>query len=210
MRPTLHRIATAAGIVGPAAFLTAMTVSERRQDGYSIRDEHISGLAAPDARNPVLVRSGFVLMGVSTIAFATALRDRLGGRRAGLGPILLALTGAGALGAGLLRRDRMLLHPPDQPDDWEQSWKNDGHDISAGVIYATSVTAPLLLFRHLTRDDRLAPLAPIGIAASATSLTLMAIFATKVDRQGNGVVQRVMVGLPMAYMSALAWRMLRD
>ncbi len=210
MRPTLHRIATAAGIVGPAAFLTAMTVSERRQDGYSIRDEHISGLAAPEARNPELVLSGFLVMGVSTIAFATALRDRLGGRRAGLGPILLALTGAGAIGAGLLRRDRMLLHPPDQPDDWEQSWKNDGHDISAGVIYATSVTAPLLLFRHLVRDERLAPMAPIGIAASATSLTLMGIFATQVDRPGNGVVQRVMVSLPMAYMSALAWRMLRD
>ncbi len=210
MTPTLHRIATAAGIIGPAAFLTAMTVSERRQDGYSIRDEHISGLAAPDARNPQLVMTGFLAMGMSTVAFATALRGRLGGRRAGLGPILLALSGAGAIGAGLLRRDRMLLHPPDQPDDWKQSWKNDGHDISAGVIYATSVAAPLFLFRHLTRDQRLAPMAPIGIATSATSLTLMAIFATQVDRRGNGIVQRVMVSMPMGFMSALAWRMLRD
>jgi Protein of unknown function (DUF998) len=210
VRPTLHRIATAAGLIGPAAFLTAMTVSERRQDGYSIRDEHISGLAAPDARDPQLVMTGFFAMGMSTVAFATALRARLGGSRAGLGPILLAMSGAGAIGAGLLRRDRMLLHPPDQPDDWKQSWKNDGHDISAGVIYATSVAAPLFLFRHLTRDQRLAPMAPIGIATSATSLTLMAIFATKVDRHGNGIVQRVMVSMPMGFMSALAWRMLRD
>ncbi len=209
MRPTLQRIATAAGIVGPAGFLTALAVSERRQEGYSIRDEHISGLAAPDARNPEVVLSGFLIMGMSTLAFASALRDRLGGRRAGFGPILLALTGVGAIGAGLLRRDRMLLHPPDQPDDYVQSWKNDGHDISAGVIYATSVAAPLFLFRHLQRDDRLAPMAPVGIAASATSLTLMAIFSTQVDRQGNGLVQRVMVGLPMGFMGALAWRMLR-
>ena len=120
------------------------------------------------------------------------------------------VTGLGAIGAGLLRRDRMLLHPPDQPDDYVQSWKNNGHDISAGVIYATSVAAPLFLFRHLQRDDRLAPMAPVGIAASATSLTLMAIFSTQVDRRGNGLVQRVMVSLPMGFMGALAWRMLRD
>ena len=129
-------------------------------------------------------------MGASTLGFASALRGRLGGRTAGFGPILLALTGLGAIGAGLLRRDRMLLHPPDQPDDYVQSWKNNGHDISAGVIYATWVAAPLFLFRHLQRDDRLAPMAPVGIAASATSLTLMAIFSTQVDRQGNGLVRR--------------------
>jgi hypothetical protein len=38
----------------------------------------------------------------------------------------------------------------------------------------------------------------------------MGVFATQVDRRGNGIVQRVMVSLPMAFMSALAWRMLRD
>ncbi len=210
MTPRLQRIATAAGILGPAAFVTTFVVSERRQEGYSIRDEHISGLAAPDARNPEVLLSGFLMMGVSTIGFATALRQHLGGRRAGLGPILLGLSGVGAIGAGLLRRDRMLLHPPDQPDDHRQSWKNDGHDISAGVIYTTSVGAPLLLYRHLKRDERLAPMAPVGIAASAASLTLMGIFATQVDRKGNGVIQRVMVSLPMGFMSALAWRMLRD
>ena len=210
MKSSMRRVATAAGIFGPAAFTVAFTSSERRQEGYSIRDEHISGLAAPDARNPEVLLTGFLVMGGSTILFATTLRDRLGGRRGGLGPILLALSGAGAIGAGLLRRDRMLLHPPDQPDDYRQSWKNDGHDISAGVIYTTSVAAPLFLFRHLRRDPRLAPLAPLGLAASATSLSLMAYFSTQVDREGNGVVQRVMVSLPMAFMSALAWRMLGD
>jgi hypothetical protein len=206
----VQKLATAAGIFGPAAFTVAFTTSERRQDGYSIRDEHISGLAAPDARNPEMLLTGFLVMGASTVAFATALRQRLGGRRGGIGPILLALSGAGAIGAGLLRRDRMLLHPPDQPEDYQQSWKNNGHDISAGVIYSTSVAAPVFLFRHLRRDPRLAPLAPIGIAASATSLGLMLYFSTQVDRQGNGVVQRVMVSLPMAFMSGLAWRMLGD
>ena len=108
----MRRVATAAGIIGPAAFTIAFTSSERRQDGYSIRDEHISGLAAPDARNPEVLLTGFLVMGGSTILFATALRDRLGGPRGGLGPILLALSGAGAIGAGLLRPRPHAAAPP--------------------------------------------------------------------------------------------------
>jgi hypothetical protein len=205
----LHRIATAAGFVGPALFTTAWLVSGQRQDGYSHRHEHISGLAAQDAQNPEILTSGFVEMGLATVLFAAALRQRLGGRRAGLGPVLLGLTGFGAIGAGIFPRDRMLLHPPDQPDDYVQSWKNDGHDISAAVIYTTSVAAPLFLYRHLRRDEQLASMAPIGIALSAASVGLMALFATKVDRPHNGLVQRAMVSLPMAFMSGLSIRMLR-
>lgn len=210
MRRPLRRLATAAGLVGPAAFTAAWVVSARRQDGYSVRNEHISGLAAPDARDPEILITGFLVLGAATIGFAAALRERLGGREAGSGPYLLGITGAGAIAAGLLRRDHMLLHPPDEPVDWRQSWRNDGHDLAAGVIYTTSVAAPLLLARHLARDPQLARLAPTGLGLSATSLALMGVFATQVDRRGNGIVQRVMVSLPMAFMSALAWRMLRD
>jgi hypothetical membrane protein len=210
VRRPLRLLATAGGIAGPAAFTAAWIVSGQRQDGYSVRNEHISGLAAPDARDPEVLMTGFIMMGVATVGFAAALRERLGGRDAGLGPYLLGVTGLGAIAAGLLRRDHMLLHPLDEPLDWEQSWRNYGHDVSAGVIYTTSVAAPVLLARHLARDEQLAPLVPLGLGVSAASLALMGVFATQVDRRGNGVVQRVMVSLPMAFMSALAWRMLRD
>jgi Protein of unknown function (DUF998) len=210
VRRPLRRLATVAGLAGPGAFTAAWVVSGRRQDGYSLRNEHISGLAAPDARDPEVLIAGFVVLGAATIGFAAALRERLGGREAGLGPYLLGITGAGAIAAGLLRRDHMLLHPLDEPPDWQQSWRNNGHDLSAGVIYTTSVAAPLLLARHLARDPQLASLGPVGLGLSAASLALMGVFATQVDRRGNGIVQRVMVSLPMAFMSALAWRMLCD
>jgi len=209
--PSLHRLATAAGIVGPAAFTAAWLISGTRQPPeYSHRHEHISGLAAQDARNPEILTAGFVEMGFATMAFAVALRQRLGGRRAGLGPILLGLTGLGAIGAGIFPRDRMLLHPPDQPDDYRQTWKNDGHDASAGLIYVSSVAAPIFLYKHLRNDPQLAPMAPIGIALSAASLGLMAFFAAEVDRPHNGLVQRAMVSLPMGFMSAMAVRMLTE
>src|SRR6266540_4107315 len=56
---------------------------------------------------------GFLALGVCTFAFASALEEALGGRgRAGLGPVLMRAAGIGTVAAGLLRRDRMLLHPP--------------------------------------------------------------------------------------------------
>jgi hypothetical protein len=38
----------------------------------------------------------------------------------------------------------------------------------------------------------------------------MAVFATDVDRSFNGIVQRVMVTVPQAFMAALAVRALRS
>jgi Protein of unknown function (DUF998) len=200
--------AAAAGVLGPAAFTTAWIVNGQRQPGYPIADEHISGLAALDAENPGTMITGFVVLGVSTMVFAVELARGLGGRRrAGWGPALLALGGAAAVAAGLLRRDALLLNPPGRPSDYVQSWHNDGHDVAAGVIYVGTVFAPLLLARRFRRDPQWASLVPVAVASSAVSVALMAIFATDVDRHGNGIVQRVMVTLPQALMAVLAVRL---
>jgi Protein of unknown function (DUF998) len=210
-RLTLDRVEALAGIVGPAAFTTAWIVSGIRQDGYPVAHEHISGLAAHDADDPTLMIAGFTVLGAGTIAFAIALRRALGGRRgAGLGPVLLAAGGAAGLAAGFLRRDTFLLNPPDRPDDYRQSWHNDGHDLSAGVIYATSVLAPGALAWRFHRDEAWADLVPGAVASSAASLVLMAIFATDVDRRFNGLLQRLMVTVPQAFMALLALRVLRS
>jgi hypothetical protein len=199
----------AAGFVGPAAFTAAWLVNGERQSAYPIADEHISGLAALDADHPGSMVAGFVVLGVATVAFAFELRRVLGGRgRAGWGPALLALGGAAAVAAGLLRRDAVLLHPPGRPSGYEQSWHNDGHDLAAGVIYVTTVTAPLLLARRFRRDPHWSGLVPIAWASSAASVVLMTIFATDVDRHGNGIVQRVMVTLPQVLMAGLAARLM--
>jgi hypothetical protein len=207
---TWWRVASgAAGMVGPAVFTAAWLVNGRRQVAYPIADEHISGLAALDADHPRSMITGFVVLRAATTLFATELTRVLGGRRrAGWGPALLALGGVASVAAGLLRRDTVLLNPPGRPDDYRQSWHNDSHDVAAGVIYATSVAAPLLLARRFRRDPQWTELVSGALASSAASLVLMTIFATDVDRHGNGIVQRVMVTLPQAFMAALALRVL--
>lgn len=209
---TSHAWRAACGLIGPAAFTAAWLIGGWRQPRYPVADEHISGLAALDAEHPLSMITGFVTLGACTVVFATELRRQLaaGGRRPGLGPVLLGLGGVAAVAAGFLRRDAFLLNPPGRASGYQQSWHNDGHDMAAGVIYVTSVVAPLLLARRFRDDPAWAPLVPAAIASSGASVALMTVFATDVDRSFNGIVQRVMVTVPQAFMAVLAVRALRN
>ncbi|HKA05185.1 MAG TPA: DUF998 domain-containing protein [Acidimicrobiales bacterium] len=206
-KPWWRRASAAAGLAGPALFTLAWAVNGQRQSAYPIADEHISGLAAVDADHPTSMIAGFVVLGAATIAFSAELRRVLGGRRAGWGPVLLGLGGAAAVAAGLLRRDAVLLHPPGRAGDYVQSWHNNGHDVAAGVIYVSTVVAPLLLAWRFRKDPQWSGLVPVAVASSVAGVVLMTIFATDVDRHGNGIVQRVMVTLPQLFMAGLAVRL---
>jgi hypothetical protein len=209
-RRTPRRLRVACGLVGPAVFTAAWLVDGLRQPRYPVADEHISGLAALDAEHPFSMIAGFVTLGACTVVFATELRRLLADRRRpGVGPVLLGLSGVAAVAAGFLRRDTFLLSPPGRDLAYRQSWHNDGHDLASGVVYVTSVLAPLVLARRFRDDPAWSPLVPVALASSGASVVLMAIFATDVDRHFNGIVQRVMVTVPQALMAAVAVRALR-
>jgi Protein of unknown function (DUF998) len=122
MRRAWWRLRAACGVIGPAAFTAAWVTSTVRQTGYSIAEEHLSGLAAPDARDSGIMIAGFVTLGA----------------------------GIATIAAGLLRRDRMLLHPADAVGGG-QSWHNHGHDLASLAIYAALIVAPPRLRRSLRR-----------------------------------------------------------
>lgn len=198
-----------AGIAGPVAFTTAWAVSSLRQEGYSIAHEHISGLAAPDARQPQVMTGGFLALGACTTVFARSLEEALGGRGpAGPAPRLVRTAGLGTLAAGVLRRDRMLLRPPDEVVH-PQSWRNNGHDIASAVVYAAVVAAPLALARRFHNDPHWGSLSAPAIATSGVAGLLLAAYASGVVEPWNGVVQRVAVTIPGAAMAGLAVRLLR-
>ena len=82
------RFGAACGILGPAAFTAAWLIAQRRQDEYEVQHEHISGLAARDAKDPLVMTAGFVALGACGVAFASAVHRRFG-PDAGWGPALL-------------------------------------------------------------------------------------------------------------------------
>lgn len=199
-----------AGIVGPVAFTSAWVWSSTQQaDGYTMRREHLSGLAAPDAEHPEVMIGGFLTLGMCTTLFAGALEDALGGRSAaGPGPMLLRAAGVATIAAGVLRRDRMLLGLPEGVE--RQSWRNDGHDIASGVIYTCLGAAPLVLARRFRDDPAWAPLRIPALVGAAASAAVMAVFASKRFEPVNGLLQRAAVTGSLAGLAGLAVWTLRE
>ncbi len=211
MGTTAARLRAACGLVGPAAFTAAWAFATARQPGYSIANEHISGLAAPDARDPRVMTAGFVALGAGTIVFASQLDRRLAGpRRPGPGPLLLGVSGVATIAAGLLRRDRMSNFPAPGESWRRQSWRNDGHDLASVMGQVSGVAAMLALARRFTREPGWRRLSGPLVASVAASAGLMAIFARDVTRPGNGIVQRVGISVPVGAMAVVAWHLVRD
>jgi hypothetical protein len=200
------------GLAGPAAFTAAWLVATRRQPAYSVANEHISGLAAPDAEIPHVMTAGFLALGTCTVAFAADLEERLRtrGRAAGGGPALLAASGVALVSAGLFRRDRLSNYPMPGEPPAAQSWRNDLHDLSAVAAAGYGIAALTALAARFRHDPTFGDLAaPTGLAALVAG-GLSAWFATDVVRPGNGIVQRASISIPLAMMARLALRMLAE
>jgi hypothetical protein len=203
------RAQQAAGIAGPAVFAAAWIASSLRQSGYPAAEIQISGLAAPDARDPWIMVAGFVVLGGCTAAFGAALQHALGGRgRAGPAPRLVQAAGLLTVAAGLLRRDRMLLGPG------SVSWHNHAHDLISAVIYADLVAAQVLLAVRFGRDrggpgPSWRPWRPWLAASALATAAVLAVFAAETSAAGSGVLQRVAVTIPQAAIAAVAVRLLR-
>jgi hypothetical membrane protein len=198
------RLGAVAGVAGPVAFTAAWAAASLLQAGHGAAEVQISGLAAPDARDPWIMITGFVVLGGCSVAFGSALQRELGGSgRAGPGPRLIQAAGALTVAAGLLRRDRMLLASPAG-----ESWHNHAHDLVSALIYLALVAAPLLLARRFRGDPRWRALRVPLAAGSLATIAVLAVFFAQPFPAAGGVLQRIGVTVPLAAMGAVALRLL--
>ncbi len=208
VRRGLLRVGAAAGIAGPAAFTGAWIASSLRQTGQGPGGLQLSGLAAPDARDPWIMVSGFVVLGGCTLAFGAALREALrAGPAGGAGPGPALVQGAGLLtvAAGLLRRDHMLLSAPGGPG---ASWHGTAHDVISGLVYAILVTAQLALARRFGRDPAWRHWRPWLLASAAATGVLLIAYAIDVTGPAAALLQRAAVTVPQAAVAAIAARLM--
>ena len=205
VRRGLFRLGAAAGIAGPAAFTGAWVASSLRQTGQGPGGVQLSGLAAPDARDPWIMISGFAVLGGCTFAFGAALRT---GPAGGAGPGPAPVLGAGLLtvAAGLLRRDHMLLSAPGEPG---ASWHGTAHDVISGLVYVSLVIAQLALARRFGRDPTWRSWRPWLLASTAATGLLLAAYAADVTGAAAAGLQRAAVTLPQAAVAAIAARLIR-
>jgi Protein of unknown function (DUF998) len=208
VRGFLARAGGAAGMAGPAAFTAAWVIGSLRQSGYPATEVQISGLAAPDARDPWIMIAGFVVLGGCTVAFGMALEDALGGRgQAGPAPRLIQGAGLLTVTAGLLRRDQMLLTPG------PASWHNQAHDAISAVIYSGLVVAQLLLAVRFGRAPRAGCAArweawrPWLLGSAAATAVALIPFGADTSGPAAGILQRIAVSIPLGAMAAIAARL---
>ncbi len=195
-----------AGIAGPVVFTAAWAVGSLLQTGHPATEVQISGLAAPDARDPWIMITGFVVLGGCSAVFGTALHRELRGpgpARPGAGPLLIQAAGLLTVAAGLLRRDEMLLTAPAH-----ESWHNHAHDVVSAVIYVALIAAPLLLARRFRGDPRWSALRWPLVGASLATAAVLVVFFTGAFPSWAGLLQRIGVTVPLAAVCAVAARLL--
>ena len=205
--------------IGPAAFTAAWALGTVRQPGYSVSDEHISGLAAPDATDPERDAGGSWPSARVRWASPSRWTGRLGaGVGQGIGQASAdqpasALRWSGHPGsrsvvAGLLRRDRMSNYPapgarrPASPGSTTAMTLASVAGAGRRGAVRLGALAPLRLEPRAPRSGRPAMGRPPPRAGS------MAWFARAVTRPGNGLVQRVGVSIPLLLHGAAGVRLL--
>lgn len=207
-----------AGIAGSVVFTGAWIASSLRQTGHPAADLQISGLAAPDARDPWIMIAGFLVLGGCSVAFGQTLHDALGGQgapgRAGPAPRLIQGAGVLTIAAGLLRRDHLLMTAG------SVSWHNHAHDLISAVIYTDLVLAQLMLAMRFGRDRKAREQRgrpgsaswlrwrPWLLASATATAVALAAFAADTSAAEAGILQRVAVTIPLAAITAIAARLL--
>jgi hypothetical membrane protein len=198
-------------LIGPIAFTVAWIVAEALQDGYSPRRDYISELAALDARHAWLMITGFLLLGVGTVALGIGLAGALTGRLGRIGSILVALAGVGIIVAGLARVDcRSRLDAcAARIDAGDVSWHSATHELVSLVLFLALVAAPLVLARAFSGDEPWRHLHAYSITTGVVGLVLLVLLFSGVAGSWTGVVQRVFVTVLLLWIAILGARLIR-
>ena len=191
------RVRALSGVAGPVAFTAAWVAASLRQAGHGAVSVQLSGLAAPDARNPWIMITGFLVLGGCTVWFGQELARDVGG------PAPWLTQGAGVLtvAAGLLRRDHMEL------TSGPVSWHNEAHNIVSLVLYLDLVVAQLLLARRFGAIPCWRPWRRYLLASGIATAVALAVFLPNTTSPTAGLLQRIAVTIPLAAMAAVAARL---
>lgn len=187
------------GVLGPLQFTLAWVVIGAARPGYSPTRQYVSELAAAGGRGAWVMVASFLALGLLTLAFVPALHrgldDGIGGP---IGPFLIAVFGAGAIGSGIFRCD---------PGCGGASLSNTLHTLITYTGLGSLVGATLVLPLRLGRAQGWA-----GYRACSwlTGIVALAIFLRGFAAFGGvGLGQRLFIGALFLWLALIASRLFR-
>ena len=198
-------------LAGPIAFTIAWLVGGLVQDEYSLRQEDISALAAMDAQHAWIMITGFVLLGLGTVALAAGLASTLRYLSAAIGSVLLMIAGIGLTVAGLARNDCSSELPAcaARVDAGEVSWHDQVHDNVSLILFLALIAAPLVFARAFGRDDRWRPLRTYSIVTGLLGFALLVLYVIGSAGTWNGLVQRIFISVLLVWIALVGFRLSR-
>jgi Protein of unknown function (DUF998) len=137
------------GLIAGPVYLASATIQATARSGFDPTRHDVSLLA--NGTFGWIQSATFVLAGVMTIAAAVGIRRALR-PDAGLASSLIAVYGAGLIGAGAFRADPAYGFPPGSPTGHGQvSWHGSLHLLCGGVGFLCLIVACALLARYFSR-----------------------------------------------------------
>lgn len=198
-------------MAGPIAFTIAWIIGGLIQDEYSLRLEDISALAAMDAQYAWIMITGFVLLGVGTVALAVGLVSTLRYASAVIGSVLLMVAGIGLVVVGLARNDCSTELPAcaARVDAGEVSSHHQVHDYVSLIMFLALIAAALVCARAFGRDDHWRHLRVYSVATGVFGFALLVLYVIEPAVTWNGFVQRIFVSVLFVWIAIVGFRLSR-
>jgi len=193
-------------ITAQVVFVCAWVLSGALQSRYSHLDQGVSELASTFAEHPWIVRSALLLLGLSLLALAAALRrtlPRTGGASAATG--LFGLAGIGLAATAFLPLDCSFGLDEtcgDRFQNGDLAWASEAHIWLSLVIRLAVVATPFALWLAL----RSHPVGPLTLTAGifGVAFGVVAFLAGSGESVADGLLNRAELGLLQVWAALVA------
>jgi hypothetical membrane protein len=164
-----------------------------------------------DAQYAWIMITGFVLLGLGTVALAAGLASTLRYPAGVIGSVLLMIAGVGLAVAGLARNDCSSKLPAcaARVDAGQASWHDQVHDNVSLIVFLVLIAAPLVFARAFGRDDHWRSLRTYSIVTGVLGFALLVLYVIASAGTWNGLAQRLFVSVLFVWIAVVGFRLSR-
>jgi len=205
---TAQSLLAICGIIGPILKSIVVATLAFLWPGYSHVSQFMSELGAIDAPNAIVMSVTLVVFGFLMICFAFGLHKGIGqGKGSIVGPVLVAIYGAGQVGNGIFPC------APGCADPWEiGSFTGMMHTVTSYVGYVAILLAMLVISRRLKKDKNWLSYSSFSIVIGLISIGAFLLFSFVLSGfliPWAGLFQRLRHGIVFLWIIVMAVRLLR-
>jgi len=201
----LKKVASWAGMMGPALFILSFTINGFLHPGYNPVSMYISELSiGPQGWIQIV---SFMVLGVSLMLFSFGLKAALPtGKASRSAPILFMIIGVCYLLSGPFVTDPMAMF------DNQQTLHGILHGIFGAIVFTLSAAVCFVLWRRFLVDEKWKPMKTYTLVSGIAMVVLIVLMKigqlqTGLLNDWAGVIQRLCLILSYVWMFTISHRL---